>query len=584
MKRDFLILALLTALSPWALAAQDPARSADPAAAASDVQDIIFFGDTRPVLIRLHVQVNGKSFRDGWNEFVRDLHKFLDLDGDGTLNQAEAERTPLPQVLFAPNVLLGGTNPVALRTLDADRDGKVALEELALYYRQSGGGPFQAQWSQSQPPLGDALTNALYEQLDTNNDAKLSQEELAAAAVSLLKLDLSDDEVVAAAELAPIVSQAANQVVVSRAQTVAGSLPDDAAFYAVNPDEPAERVARRFQIRYGSPDSAIRNRQLTREQIGLDQAAFDQLDGDHDGKLNTDELAKFAARTPDVEFIVRLGTQVPGGVGAQLTSPEDRLAQFGASLRTTGEGVQVLQVGNTRLDLRPMAGSSEQLFAFDRRQIYIQQFKTADQDNNGYLDAKEVASNRLLGNLLKIMDRDGDGQLYEKEMVAYLDRLKVLQDKAIASLVSLTLYDRGQGIFDLLDANRDRRLSVREMRNAPKLLTQMDRDGDGQLVRQEVPRGYELAFWQGPTGVSRPGQVILSADGRVVQQPSSPRPQSGPRWFQKMDRNSDGDVSRREFLGTKDQFQQIDTDGDGILSPEEAERADTLLRQKQEPR
>jgi Ca2+-binding EF-hand superfamily protein len=500
------------------------------------------------------------------------------------LSASESEGTPHPQVLLASNALLGGNYPVALRTLDADRDGKVALEELALYYRQSGGGAFQAQWSQAQPPMADALTSALYEQLDANKDGKLSQEELAAAAVVLLKQDLNDDEVVAAQELTPVAALAANQAVVARAQVGGGRLPDDAAFYAVDPDEPAERVARRFQIRYGSPDIAIRNRQLTREQIGLDQAAFDQLDGDHDGNLHADELAKFAARSPDVEFTVRLGTQVPGGVGAQLTSPEDRLAQFGASLRKTAEGIQVLQIGNTRLDLRPMAGSSEQLFAFDRRQLYIQQFKTADQDNNGYLDAKEVASNRLLGNLHKIMDRDGDGQLYEKEMVAYLDQLKVLQDKAIASLVSLTLYDRGQGIFDLLDANRDRRLSVREMRNAPKLLTQMDRDGDGQLVRQEVPRGYELALWQGPTGVSRQGQVVLSADGRVVQQPSSPRPQSGPRWFQKMDRNNDGDVSRREFLGTKEQFQQIDTDGDGILSPEEAERADTLLRQKQEPR
>jgi hypothetical protein len=45
-----------------------------------------------------------------------------------------------------------------------------------------------------------------------------------------------------------------------------------------------------------------------------------------------------------------------------------------------------------------------------------------------------------------------------------------------------------------------------------------------------------------------------------------------------MDRNRDGDVSRREFLGTDAQFRQIDTDHDGLISREEAERYDKQAR------
>ena len=53
---------------------------------------------------------------------------------------------------------------------------------------------------------------------------------------------------------------------------------------------------------------------------------------------------------------------------------------------------------------------------------------------------------------------------------------------------------------------------------------------------------------------------------------------AGPLWFRKMDRNRDGDVSRREFLGTDSEFRKIDTDGDGLISLEEAMAAEKLFR------
>jgi hypothetical protein len=47
-----------------------------------------------------------------------------------------------------------------------------------------------------------------------------------------------------------------------------------------------------------------------------------------------------------------------------------------------------------------------------------------------------------------------------------------------------------------------------------------------------------------------------------------------------MDVNGDGDVSRREFLGSEEAFRQLDTDGDGLISVEEAERYEALQRDK----
>jgi hypothetical protein len=37
-----------------------------------------------------------------------------------------------------------------------------------------------------------------------------------------------------------------------------------------------------------------------------------------------------------------------------------------------------------------------------------------------------------------------------------------------------------------------------------------------------------------------------------------------------MDKNSDRDLSREEFLGTSEQFRQFDADSDGLLSVAEA--------------
>jgi Ca2+-binding EF-hand superfamily protein len=46
-----------------------------------------------------------------------------------------------------------------------------------------------------------------------------------------------------------------------------------------------------------------------------------------------------------------------------------------------------------------------------------------------------------------------------------------------------------------------------------------------------------------------------------------------PAWFRALDRNGDGVISPREWLGPPEAFRKLDRDGDGVISADEAARA-----------
>src|SRR5262249_13200561 len=66
---------------------------------ANEAQDFVFLGESRPVLVRLHVRMDGKSLEAAWNDFMKDVFAYLDVDGDGVLSKAEAERAPSVDLL-----------------------------------------------------------------------------------------------------------------------------------------------------------------------------------------------------------------------------------------------------------------------------------------------------------------------------------------------------------------------------------------------------------------------------------------------------------------------------------------------------
>jgi Ca2+-binding EF-hand superfamily protein len=240
----------------------------------------------------------------------------------------------------------------------------------------------------------------------------------------------------------------------------------------------------------------------------------------------------------------------------------------------------LLDLGKTRTELR--GGGEEGAgdpFAGIIRQQLLAQFRQADKDRNGYLDRAEAKARPFFRDRFDAMDRDGDGKLYEKEVIAYLDAQGRLQKRLKASCVTVVLSDESRGLFDLLDSNRDGRLSVRELRAAPGLLKQLGCEKRGYLTKVDVPSTHRLTLRRGPasTGELNQGAVFAALYGGGYKAEVE-GPTAGPLWFRKMDRNRDGDVSRKEWLFSAEKFREIDTDGDGLISLAEAEAYEARRR------
>lgn len=213
--------------------------------------------------------------------------------------------------------------------------------------------------------------------------------------------------------------------------------------------------------------------------------------------------------------------------------------------------------------------------------IALRTFNELDVDANGYLDEGETMSRERFGRgLFDQIDADGDGKIFGEEMKEFIRA----RGEPVATTCQVTAFDDGAGFFSALDTNGDRRLSVREMRYADKTLSKMERDGKPGLSSKEPARRYRIEFVR---GVFNPfGNTERAADPRMPLTDvaiSKPRP-VGPIWFQRWDRNNDGDITWREFLGPRDAFEQLDVDRDELIDPKEAEAAVTAKFENRIPK
>jgi Ca2+-binding EF-hand superfamily protein len=552
MRMPIFFLALLTATSTSLAAVQPTALHPVP----GDAQDLVLFLDARPYLIRLHLQINGRSFRQNWDETVEHLFRYLDADGDGALNEKELalapSRTQWVQLMTGTSVEPDGAPEMAELTGDA-KQTKASRAQFLRYYLNSGAGALQIEWGW-RGEATDALSNALFQHLDKDKDGNLSKAELSAAAAVLQTLDTNGDELIQGQELNP--PRGGFPVFTYRTATDKQPVPKSFPFVILPPDAKAEAMAAEMLRRYDHN----KDRQIDPKEWPLDKAAFALIDADGDGRLSAAELAEWRKLPPDLDLIAPLA---PGGPQDIRILPEadGKPNRLTALLPPSRDGALRIPLAEKQLELVRHSLTAK------LHQELLKQFD-ALAGANGVLNEKKIYQPPFtFVAMLRLADRNNDNRLTRKELTEYLQ----VQEKFLFRTSYLTVVDRGSSLYEFLDADHDRRLSPRELRTAWKRLSVWDCDKTGRIARRQVPRQFQFVLSYGHSRAGLPDPQ----PGRPDDNMSLFRDRSrGPLWFRKMDRNGDGDVSQAEFLGTAEQFQRLDADGDGLIDAAEAERAD----------
>jgi Ca2+-binding EF-hand superfamily protein len=401
-----------------------------------------------------------------------------------------------------------------------------------------------------------AFLDRLFRHFDRNGDGKLDAAEVArmfplplpgrkTLAMNFAAMDADKDGAVSLGELKKYCAKG-------------GFAPVVAVFEPATVDD--ARLAKLFTMELDTN----RDGKLSAAELARFPTLLDKYDRNDDERLRLDDLLAAAPTGPfPTASEPGVGLAKPGSeadavvrlrFGKTTAASLEARRDSGVSLVADAEGLHRLHGpgGSWIAGLTPHRRLPDMQIV---REFMLVQFDTARGERPA-LTLADIDDDAALGGfraLFPFADRDGDGRLTRNELQDHLDLIEL----GVRAQVWLTIRDHGRNPFPILDADGDGKLDVREVRRAPAVLP----------VDRPLPRCVRLSV-VGPMTAAL-GGIALPALRPVVR---SAKKSSPPAWFVAMDRNGDGWISPREFLGPPELFRALDTDGDGLISPEEAAR------------
>lgn len=561
-----------------------------PSTSSLDVQDLFIMAPLRPIFVRLHIQRGAESYQQAWTTRLLQLFRESDKDHSGDLDDQEYADGPFENLLGNRRGPSGEVLQGAASLLDVDIRPIDARVSFAEFIEAFGSSCLTASGAEQLAGGGGGGDDLLLKMLDRDGTPGLSSAESASALALFLPYDTNDDELLSLSELSPR-SDPRNQgrsarVINGRVQAAS---PGGMLIVTPLPGSPIENLAQTILSAYDRPDppaappaavpaapggagavfaqpAAPPTAPPSEYQAGLSASEFDiaplqfaAADLDTNGELNLAELTGWL-RTwqPDLE------------VNAQPedVARDDQLTVVGhGSTFDVSEGDSqqkrknvVLSSKRVRVELTTQGPPA----MADADNQSKQRFQRVDQDKNDYLDTMEFQRGGFNGTFA-MADADGDGKVFIEELIEG----QKLQMSVAQSRVSLSATDQGSTLPEILDTSRDTQLSPRELADLSRRVADWDQDGNGHVTADEVPRQYLVTIAPGTGAVMTSGTFVVTGNLEFTGQMPAKKG-DGPEWFYRMDRNADGDISRREFLGPLEMFDRADADHNGLLDIGEA--------------
>ena len=295
---------------------------------------------------------------------------------------------------------------------------------------------------------------------------------------------------------------------------------------------------------------------LSGKELGWSPERIAELDRDRDGVLTVSELSRVADINPDLAISIQFGKSDVGESSMRLISTRNA-----DQVKSVSQAAVDVKLPSTSVSISYRQNDPVEEAMKNARET----FNAIDLDANGYMDRSEIATHpRFQRYLFDAMDIDRDDRVFSKEMDDYVRGFA----EPSATTCQVTLFDSGNGYFQMLDVNTDGRISIRELRNAEQQLLSLAGATTQVINPSQLPRYFRIE-------VQRGGPMPFSSTNRLsVERPQALlRPPVGPIWFQRMDRNGDGDLVWDEFLGPREVFNRLDQDHDELIDAIEAEAA-----------
>jgi hypothetical protein len=537
--------------------------------------EVVVLAPHRPIRVRIAVRHDGKLLAEKWIDTLRDTFKAFDRDGNGSLDEKESQfifsDASLAQLLQTAYYYPNPANAPSLAKLDANGDGKGSFAEFAAYYKNATARLVQAFPPQDEAPFNAQTTEALFKLMDANGDNKLTKAEVDGVQHLLATKDADEDECLSVQELVgpnPGVNPRLPAPVRVGRGAPAPRLPQN----VLNPFELGQ-VAGTVTQRVLQEYDKNKDLALTKAECGFDDATFARLDADKNGSLTGEELDAWRTGEPDVDATLSLSAKA-ADCKVIVHTDEKTLAARGFTMKTVDTGRIAIRHGRQPIELWAFAANYQNGRGYQLKQTYQYLF-TQLAGTKGYVSDKDFTGNNAVQYqqvrvLLEPADFDSDGKLTKAEFDKYFDLQQPFVDMSLGLMTTV----QTPTLFQLLDENKDGRLGVRELRTAWARLRSLEPSGGEDVVTRaailpavslRLSRTLDRSYMSQQAYYPNPNmQPVASA--------------KGPTWFRKMDRNGDGDVSRIEFLGTKAEFDAMDTDHDDLVSVSEAEAFDKAAR------